>query len=200
MDYQRIREKWDAVKDSLPMYQMCEGFLRELAATRVKGGDIASVTDEDIEALIDETRTRSMIAQAEARGERLAASAAAARAVQARLKAMEPAERQKQADTDEEEQRMLQASVDRFFANYGKTIKAEDIPKEVWDDAAKIGDLSAAYQRWNNTKLEAENKRLKEELEQAKQQQKNRERSMGSSKSVGSAAAKDSFMEGWDDL
>lgn len=86
------------------------------------------------------------------------------------------------------------------MANYGQTVRSEDIPPEVWEEAERIGDLSTAWERYNNTKLEAENKRLKEELDQAKQQQKNKERSMGSSKSVGSAAAKDSFMEGWDDL
>ena len=190
MDYQRIREKWDAVKDDMPKLRMYEGFLKELADAR--GGDI--------ESLIDETRTRSLIAQAEAKGERLSASAAAAQAVQARMKAMEPAEAQKQADADEEARKARQASVDRFFSIYGRDIQAADIPDTVWAEAEKVGDLTIAYQRYLGEKQEAELKKLRDELEQVKQQQKNRERSMGSSKSVGSAASKDSFMEGWDDL
>lgn len=189
MDYQRIREKWDAVKDDVPKLRMYEGFLKELADAR--GGDI--------ESLIDETRTRSLIAQAEAKGERLSASAAAAQAVQARMKAMEPAEAQKQADADEEAQKARQASVDRFLSIYG-AVKPEDIPETVWAEADRVGDLTIAYQHYLGEKQESELKKLRDELEQVKQQQKNRERSMGSSKSVGAAAAKDSFMEGWDDL
>ena len=190
MDYQRIREKWDGVKDDIPKLRMYEGFLKELAESR--GGDIDS--------LIDETRTRSLIAKAKAEGKELSASAAAAQAVQARIKAMEPEEAKQQKDSEEEQMAKRRASVDRFLGIYGSSVKSEDIPKEVWDDAEKIGDLTIAYQRYTSGKLEAENKRLKDELEQAKQHQKNKERSMGSSRSVGSGAAKDPFDEGWDDF
>ena len=190
MDYQRIREKWDGVKDDIPKLRMYEGFLKELAESR--GGDIDS--------LIDETRTRSLIAKAKAAGKDLPASAAAAQAVQARLKAMEPEEAKKQKDSEEEQMAKRRASVDRFIRLYGDTVKkVEDIPKEVWDDAEKIGDLTIAYQKYTSGKLEQENKRLKDEIEQAKQHQKNKERSMGSSRSVGSGAAKDPFDEGWDE-
>lgn len=190
MDYQRIREKWDGVKDDIPKLRMYEGFLKELAESR--GGDIDS--------LIDETRTRSLIAKAKAAGKDLPASAAAAQAVQARMKAMEPEEAKKQKDSEEEQMAKRRASVDRFLSLYGDTVKkVEDVPKEVWDDAEKIGDLTIAYQRYTSGKLEAENKRLQKELEQAKQQKKNRERSMGSSKSVGAAAARDAMDDGWDE-
>jgi len=189
MDYPRIREKWDAVKDDVPRLRMYEGFLKELAESR--GGDI--------DALIDETRTRSLLARAKARGERLEASAAAAQAVQARLKAMEPAEAKKAAEEEELQMQRRRENVDRFFSIYGNEIKAEDIPKEVWDEAEKSGDLVNAYQRHLNTKLEAENKKLQKELEQTKLQQKNKARSMGSSQSTGAAATKDPFDEGWNE-
>lgn len=190
MDYSRIREKWDAVKDDVPKLRMYEGFLKELAESR--GGDI--------ESLIDETRTRSLMAKAKAEGKELSASAAAAQAVQARMKAMAPEESKQQKDSEEEQQAKRQASVNRFIGIYGNSVKPEDIPKEVWDEAEEIGDLTLAYQKYNSGKLEAENKRLKNELEQAKQHQKNKERSMGSSRSVGSGATKDPFDEGWDDF
>ena len=190
MDYPRIREKWDSVKDDVPRLRMYESFLKELAESR--GGDI--------NALIDETRTRSLMAKAEAEGKKLSASAAAAQAVQARMKAMEPEAEKQQKDSEEEQQAKRRASVDRFLSIYGNSIKSEDIPKEVWDDAEKIGDLTTAYQRYKNSELESENKRLKDEIEQAKQQQKNKERSMGSSRSVGKAATRDAFDEGWNDL
>ena len=189
MDYSRIREKWDGIKDDIPKLRMYEGFLKELAESR--GGDI--------EALIDETRTRSLMAKAKAEGKELTASAAAAQAVQARLKAMEPEEAKQEKAREEERQAQRQASVARFMKLY-PDIKGEDIPKKVWDDAEEMGDLTAAYIKYNSGKLAEENECLKKELEQAKQHQKNKERSMGSSRSVGSGATKDPFDEGWDDF
>ena len=189
MDYPRIREKWDGIKDDVPKLRMYEGFLKELAEAR--GGDI--------ESLIDETRTRSLMAKAKAEGKELAASAAAAQAVQARLKAMEPEEAKQEKAREEEMMAKRRASVDRFMKSY-PGVKSEDIPKEVWDDAEEMGDLTAAYIKYNSGKVQAENERLKKELEQAKQHQKNKERSMGSSRSVGSGATKDPFDEGWDDF
>ena len=189
MDYDRIREKWDGVKDDVQKLRMYEGFLKELADARGDG---------DIEALIDETRTRSLIAQAKAKGEDLDASVAAAQAVKKRLQGMG---QQDPAAASPDEAALMakrREAVDRFRSTY-KDVKAEDIPKEVWDEADKTFDLVGPYQRYLNQKLEADNKRLKEELEQAKQQQKNKERSMGSSRSVGKAATKDPFEEGWDD-
>lgn len=188
MDYSRIREKWDGIKDDVPKLRMYEGFLKELAEAR--GGDI--------ESLIDETRTRSLMAKAKAEGKELAASAAAAQAVQARLKAMEPEEAKQEKAREEEMMAKRRASVDRFMKSY-PGVKSEDIPKEVWDDAEAMGDLTAAYIKYNSVKLSEENERLKRELEQAKQHQKNKERSMGSSRSVGSGATKDPFDEGWDE-
>ena len=189
MDYDRIREKWDGVKDDVQRLRMYEGFLKELADARGDG---------DIEALIDETRTRSLIAQAKAKGEDLDASVAAAQAVRKRLQGMgqqDPAAAQK---SQQEEQAKYQQAVDMFKATY-PDVKMEDIPKNVWDEADKLIDLVGPYQRYLNQKLEADNKRLKEELEQAKQQQKNKERSMGSSRSVGKAATRDPGDEGWDE-
>ena len=189
MDYPRIREKWDGIKDDVPKLRMYEGFLKELAESR--GGDI--------ESLIDETRTRSLMAKAKAEGKELTASAAAAQAVQARLKAMEPEEAKQEKAREEERQAQRKASVDRFMKVY-PDVKGEQIPKKVWDDAEAMGDLTAAYIKYNSGKLAEENERLKKELEQAKQHQKNKERSMGSSRSVGSGATKDPFDEGWDDF
>ena len=188
MDYPRIREKWDGIKDDIPKLRMYEGFLKELAESR--GGDI--------ESLIDEARTRSLMAKAKAEGKELTASAAAAQAVQARMKAMEPEEAKQAKAREEEQMARRRASVDRFMKVY-PDVKGEQIPKEVWDDAEAMGDLTAAYIKYNSGKIKEENERLKKELEQAKQQKKNRERSMGSSKSVGAAAARDAMDDGWDE-
>lgn len=188
MDYDRIREKWDGVKDSIQMYQMEHAFLKELADAR--GGDI--------ESLIDETRTRTLLAKAEAEGKTLDPSTAAAQAVRMRL-SHAPAQSQTQPAQDAgEDQAKANEMIDRFISVYGNSVKAEDIPKEVWEEAAKTQDLVGAYRGFENRKLKDELKTLKKDLEAAKQQQKNKQRSTGSTKSVGSSKTKDPFEEGWD--
>ena len=188
MDYDRIREKWDGVKDSIQMYQMEHAFLKELADAR--GGDI--------ESLIDETRTRTLLAKAEAEGKTLDPSTAAAQAVRMRL-SHAPAQSQTQPAQDAgEDQAKTNEMIDRFIEAYGSSVKAEDIPKEVWEEAAKTQDLVGAYRGFENRQLKDELKKLKTDLEAAKQQQKNKQRSTGSTKSVGSSKTKDPFEEGWD--
>ena len=189
MDYDRIREKWDGVKDSIQMYQMEHAFLKELADAR--GGDI--------ESLIDETRTRTLLAKAEAEGKTLDPSTAAAQAVRMRLSHAPQSQSQTQPAQDAgEDQAKTNEMIDRFIEAYGSTVKAEDIPKEVWEEAAKTQDLVGAYRGFENRKLKDEVKALKKDLEAAKQQQKNKQRSTGSTKSVGSSKTKDPFEEGWD--
>ena len=184
LDYDRIREKWDGVKDDIQKLRMYEGFLAELAEAR--GGDI--------ESLIDETRTRTLIARAEARGEELTPAAAAAQAVKMRTD-FTPSP----ADPEEARQDKSQREITRFLDAY-PDVKAEEIPKEVWEDVNRNdGDLLGSYQRYENKKLKDELKALKKDLEDAKQQKKNKARSTGSSKSVGSAATIDPFDAGWDD-
>jgi hypothetical protein len=184
LDYDRIREKWDAVKDDVPKLRMYEGFLKELAEAR--GGDVDS--------LIDETRTRALIAQAEARGENLAPAAAAAQAV--RMRTQPAAEAPVQPQRGEADQHRM---IDEFLSVFGNEVQAKDIPQEVWEEAHATGDMVKPYQRYLNRKLEEENRQLQKELKAARQQQKNSARSVGSSRSEGSGVSKDPFDDGWSD-
>ena len=188
MDYDRIREKWDGVKDDVQRLRSYESFLKELADARGDG---------DIDSLIDETRIRTLIAKAEAEGRTLEPSVAAAQAVRMRL-SQAPAQSANTHEAAEPEQASANEMIDRFIEAYGSTVKAEDIPKEVWEEAAKTQDLVGAYRGFENRKLKDELKKLKTDLEAAKQQQKNKQRSTGSTKSVGSSKTKDPFEEGWD--
>ena len=183
LDYDRIREKWDAVKDDVQRLRMYEGFLKELAEAR--GGDVDS--------LIDETRTRALIAQAEAKGETLAPAAAAAQAVRMRTQGTV-----QEKGTPEQTQNRNSQMIDEFISVFGN-VKAEEIPKEVWDEATSTGDMVRPYQRYLNNKLQEENRKLQAELKAAKQQQKNAARSAGSAKSDGAGASKDPFDAGWGD-
>lgn len=191
MDYDRIREKWDGVKDDIQRLRMYENFLGNLAKARGESGD----TIADIEALIDETNIRTLMARAEARGEELTPAAAAAQAVKMRT---EFAPIGAATDPEEARQEKSQREVARFLESY-PDVKAEDIPKEVWEAMNENdGDLLGAYQRYENKQLKNELKNLKKELEDVKQQKKNKARSTGSTKSVGSSAGRDAFEEGWD--
>jgi hypothetical protein len=187
MDYDRIREKWDAVKDDIPKLRTYESFLKELAEAR--GGDVDS--------LIDETRTRALIAQAEARGETLSPAAAAAQAV--RMRTQGAPEKGGAEEADDGAGSGNRKMIDEFLEVFGKDVQAKDIPQEVWDEGARTGDMIRPYQRYLNNKLQEENKKLQQELKAAKQQQKNAARSAGSSRSEGSGSASDPFMEGWSD-
>lgn len=186
LDYDRIREKWDAVKDDVPRLRMYEGFLKELAEAR--GGDVDS--------LIDETRTRALIAQAEAKGENLAPAAAAAKAVRMRTQPAEETPEQTEPQRGEAQQHRM---IDEFLAAFGNDVQAKDIPQEVWAEAQATGDMVKPYQRYLNRKLEEENRQLQKELKAARQQQKNTARSAGSSRSEGSGSTKDPFDDGWSD-
>lgn len=191
MDYDRIREKWDGIKDDVQRLRMYEDFLGRLAQARGGSGNLA----EDIEALIDETNTRTLIAQAEAEGRELTPAAAAAQAVKMRT-GFVPAGTA--ADPEEARAEKGQKEIARFLEAY-PDVKAEDIPKEVWEDVNRNdGDLLGSYQRYENRKLKDELKNLKKELEDVKQQKKNKTRSTGSMRSEGSGKAKDPFMDGWD--
>ena len=191
MDYSRIREKWDAVKDKVPLYEMYENFLQELADTR----------DGNIESLIDETRTRALISKAEARGEKLDPAAAARQAVAARMGVgqktggRDGSGESRHEDKAERHERM----VNDFIAIYGNSVKGTDIPNEVWEEATRVGDLIGPYRAYQNRTLADENKRLVKELEELKQQQNNSRRSTGSARSTGEAAAKSAFEQGWDE-
>ena len=197
LDYDRIRERWDGVKNDIPKLRSYEKFLADLAESR--GGNI--------EALMDETMTQILINRAKAKGEELSASAAAAQAVRMRMENGntrgydDEATETGASGTEGESGGKPDANemVNRFLAEY-PTVRAESIPKEVWDEVNRNGgDLLQAYRGWENKKLAEENKRLQKELESAKQQQKNKARSTGSTKSVGSAATIDPFDSGWDE-
>ena len=79
-----------------------------------------------------------------------------------------------------------------FIAEY-PGVKPEDIPKEVWTECARTGDLAGAYRKHENAKLKAE-------LEELKLNQRNKERSTGSWQSAGAPTPKDAFDEGWDSV
>ena len=82
-----------------------------------------------------------------------------------------------------------------MFANFLQaypSLKAEEIPQEVWEDAGRTFDLVGAYQRHQIRELTKQNEILR-------QNEKNKERSTGSTKSAGSRNANQAFDALWYD-
>ena len=185
LDYDRVREERNSFKEQHPTFKAYETFLSELA----------EASGTDIPGLMEQTRATLLVQKAKAEGKELSEAAAIAQIrAESRKAAEKPAaEEPKPEKTPEQEQEeQRKANVAAFVKAY-PGVKAEDIPKEVWDDCFRTGDLTGAYARWENKKLRAENEKLK-------QNQKNKERSTGSRRSAGASAPKDDFDEAWDSI
>lgn len=181
MDYDRIKEDYGRIKaDSATMqrYREQEAFLKELA----ESGD----EKMDIQTLMEVTRARMLMGRDPSLTED-----EARRQVRESAKSAGSAEKKEEAKAAEpspEERRQ------RMFADFLQAypdVQADKIPKEVWDDAGRTFDLVGAYQRH-------ENRELRKEIDTLRQNNKNKERSTGSRRSVGSPKQKDDFDEAWD--
>ena len=98
----------------------------------------------------------------------------------------------KRKETEEQERRRQDAEA---FGKLYQDVDPKTIPDEVWEEVRKGESLVTAYGRYENRQLQAEIKRLKEQQTAAEQNNKNREKTLGSVKTGGQTAAKDSFLE-----
>ena len=174
LDYDRVKGERDSFKadgPTLQRYKEQEAFLQELAES---GG-------MDVQALMDSTRARMLMAKEDG----LSEQEALRRVRETARKAAEKKEETKAEPTPEERRHAMFAD---FLSAY-PNVKAEEIPKEVWDSAAQNYDLTGAYRSWENKQLRAENEKLR-------QNQRNKERSTGSRKSTASSE-RSSFDKLW---
>lgn len=175
MDYDRKSQK-------LSDY---EKFLKELAGPQ----------NLSIDQLIDSTRARMLKAMEAKKGNEISETDALLTVQKQRMDEAEAqeaeAKTQKQSAEDAAKEKSKE-SFNRFIAAY-PDVKGETIPKSVWDEFAKSGDLVAAYAKF-------EKKQLEEEIKALKQNKKNSERSIGSVRSSGTTKTRDAFDEGWDDI
>lgn len=204
LDYDRIRGERDSLKtenaefnahkDEFTRYR---GFLEEMA--RDAGTDIPGV--------MDMVRARAVVNRERAQGRELDFDLALERVKLNRERQEFEAAKQKPAQQTENPQGAENDSKpenpeqdtdtarkrDNFvaFAEAYPEVKASDIPQEVWDEFSKGESLTNAYAKW-------ENKQLKEKLQNAENQIKNRERSTGSRATGGAGKTKDAFDSGWD--
>lgn len=175
MDYDRIHGKLDEANTELAKLKGYESFLKELQ------GDFASIED-----LMNDTRAR-----VKADKEGISYEDALAKVKEANKPKEEPAP-QPTITKESVFEQMAQESITAFLQKY-PTVKADTIPKEVWDDMQLTHNLVASYERYTAMqKLAQENETLRKNAE-------NKARSIGSMKSSGSKSQRDEIDEMWYD-
>lgn len=104
------------------------------------------------------------------------------------------AERNQSQQSQQEQEQARQQDIDRFLKLY-KDVDPGQIPKEVWDDVRNGETLVSAYGRYENRQLAESNRKLQESINALKQNEKNKQKSIGSAKTEGKETAKDPFLE-----
>lgn len=94
----------------------------------------------------------------------------------------------------QEQELARQQDIERFLKVY-KDVDPGQIPKEVWDDVRNGETLVSAYGRYENRQLAESNRKLQESINALKQNEKNKQKSIGSAKTEGKETAKDPFLE-----
>lgn len=110
-----------------------------------------------------------------------------------RLSRTEKADAEKQ-QAQQGQELARQQDIERFLKIY-KDVDPNTIPKEVWDDVRNGETLVSAYGRYENRQLAESNRKLQESLNALKQNEKNKQKSIGSAKTEGKETAKDPFLE-----
>ena len=110
-----------------------------------------------------------------------------------RLSRTEQLEAAKDKGQQEQEQ-ARQQDIERFLKLY-KDVDPNTIRKEVWDDVRNGETLVSAYGRYENRQLAESNRKLQESINALKQNEKNKQKSIGSAKTEGKETAKDPFLE-----
>lgn len=174
-DYDGLRADRDQLRSDKARLEDYGTFLQEMAQA---GG----VT---VEELMESTRAHMLMQQAEKGGNPMSEEDA-----RAQVKAKTPKQEAEKAPEKTPEEKARE-TIQRFLDLYPE-VKGTDIPKEVWDQAEKTGDLIAPYQRWQAQQLKAERQQLE-------QNRKNRERSTGSRKSAGQSSTDKAFDAAWYD-
>ena len=109
-----------------------------------------------------------------------------------RLSRTEKADAEKQ-QAQQGQELARQQDIERFLKLY-KDVDPNTIPKEVWDDVRNGETLVSAYGRDENRQLAESNRKLHESLNALRQNEKNKQKSIGSAKTEGKET-RDPFLE-----
>lgn len=178
LDWDNMRSERDAARSERDALKTENARLKEMEAflNEVRGDQFSSIDD-----FMLDTRARM---RSEANGTKFEDELASLKSKQT------PAEEQKPAE-------QKPSPVDEFLHRF-PNVKAEEIPESVWEEVRQTGDLVGAYVRHQESEKATEIQKLKDEIETLKQNQKNAERSAGSSRSAGNKSTKSTIAELWD--
>lgn len=191
LDYDRIRSERDAMKANYPKYEQYAEFLE-----RIKG------KFDSVEDLMDDTDAALLVKNEADNGRTLTKEEAlkkvkANREEQFRTKvppksAPEETKKEEAENPKTSEVKAFAKAFNRIFPNE-KLPKWEEIPAEVRSEFEKTGELAAPYFAWRLSQKDNEIKTIKNN-------QKNKERSTGSRKSIGKGKEPiDPMLVGFDD-
>lgn len=153
-NYDKVSEKWNAVKDNVDKWQDGWDFLEEMA----------SLSKTDVKTMIESFRVKNYIAKAKAEGDILSEKTARARVQEEQDKKYR--ERKPLNDEEKKSKEIKEANEKKkkdfedFYKEYSN-VEAKDIPKEVWDDyknSKGSKTLIDCYEKWDLKRLREEKK------------------------------------------
>lgn len=95
---------------------------------------------------------------------------------------------------DAEQQERMRRDVREFVTEF-PGVKATDIAPEVWTEVRGGKSLVSAYRGHRERQLRQENRQLREQLRSEQDNERNRQTTIGSQRTDGQNAARDSFLE-----
>ena len=190
-DYDRVREQRDAavrqMEEKESQYQQRDELLQTLEnVAKQAGTDVAGVVK----------RLRINLYRGNGSTEAEALARVEKEDAEAKLQAM-----QKQANQARQAQEQRQSRAQQEFMEFHQRfpdVKIQDIPQDVIRKSAS-GEMSlaGAYQVHLYDQLKAENQRLQQTIDARKQNEENRQKSLGSARSAGNGEKEDPFLSGF---
>lgn len=181
MDYDRTKEALRASREEAEtlraFHQQHKSQIDELTAYMEETG-AASLDD-----VLDTLRVSALVGKGESK------ELAREKVRSARLERQLTAKSQ-QVTAQDQKSRKAQEDLAAFQKEYPNVKVDEALLKELGDDLRSTGNLTRAYEKMQRRKLEADNEKLRKQLEADKQNASNKRRSTGSQKSSGSTSAK----------
>lgn len=195
LDYGRVRQQRDSLQQSLndqmQWRSQNEAHLNELS-------EVAKAAGMDIPGLISSLRVNMLVQQGMSR-ETAQERIRAERAERQIAANQQQAQQQRSAQAQQEQARQRQEQDVQNFLRIYSGVDPRTIPQSVWAEVRNGDTLVSAYGRYQNQQLQNQIKELNAKLEAQKQNNNNKQRSLGSVKSSGNNSVKDDFMEGFND-
>ena len=167
MDYDRVREKYDAAKEGAAWYEANADSVRWLE-------DLAKEQGMSFTEMVDSTRAQIMSSRTNQSLEvckGIVANERKAAELERKQKALEAGTGK--ADAEAAAREKMQSDIQAFAAAYPEQARDPNgIPKEVWDAVHKGETLVNAYRAFENKQLKAQLE--KEKAEAAKREQENK--------------------------